>query len=70
MGENRTANQKIGKFWLAIWQTPIFKGRLMQFWKSLYMIVFIQKQTFENFAFSILRILKLFSRETYKFFKK
>ena len=34
------------------------------------MIVFIQKQTFENFAFSILRILKLFSRETYKFFKK
>ena len=35
----------------------------MQIWKSPYMFVFIQKQYPENFAFLILRILKLFARE-------
>ena len=42
----------------------------MQIWKSPYMFVFFQKQYLENFAFLILRILELFSREVCKFLKK
>ena len=42
----------------------------MQSWKSPYMLVFMQKQYPENFAFLILRILKLFAREVCKFLKK
>ena len=34
------------------------------------MFEFIQKQYPENFAFLILRILELFIREVFKFFKK
>ena len=44
----------------------MFKGTLMQIWKSSYMIVFIQKQYPENFAFLILRINELFAREVLK----
>ena len=35
----------------------VFKGTLMQIWKSLYMFVFIWKQYPESSAFLILRIL-------------
>ena len=42
----------------------------MQIWKSPYMILFISKQYPESFAFLILRILKLFTREVCKFLKK
>ena len=31
MGENQTANQMIVKFWLAIWQTPIFNKYFFSF---------------------------------------
>ena len=34
----------------------------MQIWKSPYMIVFIQKQYPENFAFLILGIVELYTR--------
>ena len=47
-----------------------FKGALMQIWKSLYMIVFILKQYSESFAFLILRIFELFTREVCQFPKK
>ena len=40
----------------------------MQIWKSLYMFVLIQKQYPENFAFLILRILKLFNRKLCEMF--
>ena len=46
------------------------KDALMQIWKSPNMFVFLWKQYPENFAFLILRILKLFTREVYKFPKK
>ena len=42
----------------------------MQIWKSPYMSVFIWKQFPEIFAFLILRILELFSRDVCKFLKK
>ena len=42
----------------------------MQIWKSPYMFVFIKKQYPENFAFLILRILELFTREVCKSYKK
>ena len=48
----------------------LFKGTLIQIWKSPYMFVFIWKQCPENFAFLILRILELFAREVCKFLKK
>ena len=46
------------------------KGTLKQIWKSPTVFVFIWKQYPENFAFFILRILKLFAREVCKFLKK
>ena len=46
------------------------KGTLMQIWKSSYMFVLIWKQYPENFAFLIVRIIKLFVLEVYKFLKK
>ena len=62
------------------WQPSNFLGTIfisirvkdtqMQIWKSLYMVVFIFKQYPENFAFLILRILELFTREVCKFLKK
>ena len=42
----------------------------MQIWKSPYMFVHIWKPYPKNFAFLILRILELFTREVYKFLKK
>ena len=42
----------------------------MQIWKFLYMFGFIKKQYPENFAFFLLRILKLFTREVCIFLKK
>ena len=48
----------------------IFKGPLMQIWKSSYMFGFIKKQYPENFPFLILRILELFTREVCKLSKK
>ena len=42
----------------------------MQIWKSPYMIVVISKQLPESFAFLILRILELFTREVWIFLKK
>ena len=50
--------------------TKSLKGTLMQIWISLYMFVFTWKQYSENFAFLILRILDLFTREVCKFLKK
>ena len=47
-----------------------FKGTLMQIWKSPSMLVLTWKQYSEDFAFLILRILKLFTREVCKFLKK
>ena len=47
----------------------LLKGTLMQIWKSPYMFMFLQKQYFENFAFLILRILKLFPRKVCKFLR-
>ena len=46
------------------------KGTLMQIWKSANMYLFIQNQCPESFAFLILRILELFTREICKFLKK
>ena len=46
------------------------KGTLMQIWKSLNIFVFISKQYPENFAFLILRVLELFTREVGIFLKK
>ena len=42
----------------------------MQILESPFMFVLIENQNPENFAFSILRILKLFCREVCKFLKK
>ena len=42
----------------------------MQIWKFQYMFSFIWKQYPENFAFLILRILKLFSRKVCIFLRK
>ena len=53
-----------------VFQIFIFKGTLMQIWKSHYMFVFTKKQYPENFVFLILRILVLFTREVCKFLKK
>ena len=50
--------------------TEVLKGTLMQILKSPNMFVFIQKQYLENFAFLILKILELFTREYCKFLKK
>ena len=50
--------------------TEVLKGTLMQILKSPNMFVFIQKQFLENFAFLILKILELFTREYCKFLKK
>ena len=44
--------------------------RLMQIWKFYYMLDSLWKQYPENFAFSILRILKLFARKVCIFLKK
>ena len=46
------------------------KGTLKHIWKSPTVFVFIWKQYPENFAFLILRILKLFAREVCKSLKK
>ena len=46
------------------------KGTLTQIWKSPYMLVFIQKQYSENFAFLTPRILELFFCKVCKFLKK
>ena len=46
------------------------KGILKQIWKSPTVFVFIWKQYPENFAFLILKILKLFAREVCKLLKK
>ena len=46
------------------------KGTLMQIWKSPYMLVLIQKQYPENFAFLIFRSLDLFTCEVGNFLKK
>ena len=43
---------------------------LKQVWKSPTVFVVIWKQYAKNFAFLILRILKLFAREVYEFLKK
>ena len=48
----------------------VFKGTLMQIWKSHHMFGFIQKQYPESFAFLILRIPELFTREVRSFPKK
>ena len=48
----------------------VFKGTLMQIWKSPYMSVFLQKQYPENFTFLIQRILELFACEVCKYPKK
>ena len=48
----------------------LFKGSLIQIWKSPYMFVFIWKQYSENFSFVILRIMCLFTCEVCKFLKK
>ena len=45
----------------------VFKGTLMQIWKSPYMFVLIWKQYPENFAILILRSLELFACEVLKF---
>ena len=45
------------------------KGTLVQIWKSPHMTEFKQKQYPGNFAFLILRIFKLFTREVYYFLK-
>ena len=50
--------------------TKVLKGTLMQILKSPNMFVCIQKQYLENFAFLILKILELFTREYCKFLKK
>ena len=42
----------------------------MQIWKSRYMLAFIWKQYPETFAFLILKILELLTREGRKFLKK
>ena len=42
----------------------------MEIWKSLYMVVFIEKQYTENFASLVLRIFELFRREICKFLLK
>ena len=47
----------------------LFKGTLMQIWKSSYMFLFILKEYSENLAFLIQRILELFTREVCKFLK-
>ena len=46
------------------------EGTLIQIRKSHYMFVFIWKQHAENFAFLILGIFKLLTREVSKFLKK
>ena len=46
------------------------KNTLKQVWKSPTVFVVIWKQYAKNFAFLILRILKLFAREVYEFLKK
>ena len=48
----------------------LIKGTLKQIWKNTTVFVFIWKQYTENFAFLILRTLKLFAREVCKFLKK
>ena len=52
---------------LVTYTEEILKGTLMQIWKSPFVFVFIWKQYSENFAFLILRINELFTREVYKF---
>ena len=42
----------------------------MQIWKIHYMLVFIEKQCPENFAFVFLKNLELFTREVWNFLKK
>ena len=46
----------------------IFKGTLMQIWKSPYVFVFLWKYYPENFAFLILGILELFTRKFWEMF--
>ena len=46
------------------------EGTLIQIWKSPYMLVFIEKQHHENFAFLTLTIFELFAREVCKFLKE
>ena len=55
---------------MCVFLFDVIKGTLMEIWKPPDMFVFIQKQYPENFAFLILRILKLFTREVCKFLKK
>ena len=51
------------------WLQVIFKGTLMEIWKSLYMFAFIEKKYSENPTFLILRILELFTLEVCKILK-
>ena len=52
--------------YLVTFTEEILKGTLMQIWKSPNVLVFIWKQYPENFAFLILRIIELFTREVDK----
>ena len=47
-----------------------FEGTLIQFWKSLYMSVFIEKYCPENFIFLILEIAELLNRKVCIFGKQ
>ena len=49
-------------------KTLLFKGTLMQIWKSTYMFVFIWKYSPENFAFLILGNLELYTRKVCEMF--
>ena len=46
----------------------LFKGTLMQIWKSPYMFVLMQKQNSENFPFWTLGIVELYTRKVCKMF--
>ena len=61
-----TTRFKISSHVLWLWY---IKGTLMQIWKSPYMIVFIQKQCYENFAFLILTIARCLPVKFVKFLK-
>ena len=46
----------------------LFKGTLMQIWKSPHMFVFISKHSPENFAFLILGTLELYTHKVCEVF--
>ena len=52
------------RFVISLCRFPVnLKGTLMQIWKSPCMFLFIQKHYPEDFAFLILRILGLYTRQ-------